>query len=156
MRSDNPAGDRFRETYYWDSYWVLRGLLVSGMAETASGLVGNLMSMLEAVGHVPNGARVYYLNRRYAGLLFVVLNLLSWWFWVLVFTVLCHAHKCGTAETASGLVGNLMSMLEAVGHVPNGARVYYLNRRCAFFPLRAAFVSTQAVLRVAEACDGAF
>jgi neutral trehalase len=34
------------------------------MTETAAGLVGNLMSMLEAVGHVPNGARVYYLNRR--------------------------------------------------------------------------------------------
>ncbi|WIA44588.1 hypothetical protein OEZ86_007311 [Tetradesmus obliquus] len=56
-------GDRFRETYYWDSYWVVRGLLVSGMTETAAGLVGNLLSMLEAVGHVPNGARVYYLNR---------------------------------------------------------------------------------------------
>jgi alpha,alpha-trehalase len=28
------AGDRFRETYYWDSYWVLRGLLVSSMTET--------------------------------------------------------------------------------------------------------------------------
>uniref|UniRef100_A0A383VBB9 Trehalase n=1 Tax=Tetradesmus obliquus TaxID=3088 RepID=A0A383VBB9_TETOB len=56
-------GDRFRETYYWDSYWVVRGLLVSGMTETAAGLVGNLLSMLEAVGHVPNGARIYYLNR---------------------------------------------------------------------------------------------
>jgi hypothetical protein len=30
------AGDRFRETYYWDSYWVLRGLLVSGMTKTAA------------------------------------------------------------------------------------------------------------------------
>ncbi|KAF6257659.1 trehalase-domain-containing protein [Scenedesmus sp. NREL 46B-D3] len=56
-------GDRFRETYYWDSYWVIRGLLVSGMTDTAAGLVGNLMAMLAAVGHVPNGARVYYLNR---------------------------------------------------------------------------------------------
>jgi neutral trehalase len=61
------AGDRFRETYYWDSYWVLRGLLVSGMTQTAAGLVGNLLAMLEAVGHVPNGARVYYLNRRCVG-----------------------------------------------------------------------------------------
>jgi hypothetical protein len=28
------AGDRFRETYYWDSYWVIRGLLVSGMTQS--------------------------------------------------------------------------------------------------------------------------
>jgi neutral trehalase len=63
----NPAGDRFRETYYWDSYWVVRGLLVSRMTQTAAGLIDNLMSMLEAVGHVPNGARVYYLNRRWVG-----------------------------------------------------------------------------------------
>ena len=29
------AGDRFREMYYWDSYFVIQGLLVSGMKETA-------------------------------------------------------------------------------------------------------------------------
>lgn len=56
-------GDRFRETYYWDSYWVIRGLLASGMTQSARNLVSNLLSMLEAVGHVPNGARVYYINR---------------------------------------------------------------------------------------------
>jgi alpha,alpha-trehalase len=57
-------GDRFRETYYWDSLWVLHGLLASGMGATAAGLVRNLMHMLGAVGHVPNGGRGYYLNRR--------------------------------------------------------------------------------------------
>jgi neutral trehalase len=59
-------GDRFRETYYWDSLWVVRGLLASGMAATAAGLVRNLLHMLGSVGHVPNGARAYYLNRRWA------------------------------------------------------------------------------------------
>lgn len=29
------AGDRFREIYYWDSYFIIRGLLVSGMKRTA-------------------------------------------------------------------------------------------------------------------------
>lgn len=57
-------GDRFRETYYWDSYWVLRGLLASGMTDSGARLVDNLLAMLARVGHVPNGARVYYLNRR--------------------------------------------------------------------------------------------
>lgn len=29
-------GERFREIYYWDSYWVVKGLLVSQMGETAT------------------------------------------------------------------------------------------------------------------------
>lgn len=29
------AGDRFREIYYWDTYWILQGLLVCGMNATA-------------------------------------------------------------------------------------------------------------------------
>ena len=57
-------GDRFRELYYWDSFWVIKGLLVSGMTETATSEVKNLLSLLETYGHVPNGARVYYVNRR--------------------------------------------------------------------------------------------
>lgn len=40
---------------------------------------------------------------------------------------MCLVPLC--APAAINLVSNLMSMLEAVGHVPNGARVYYLNRR---------------------------
>jgi alpha,alpha-trehalase len=56
-------GDRFREVYYWDSYWVIKGLLVSGLTEVATGQVLDLVSMLEQYGHVPNGARKYYINR---------------------------------------------------------------------------------------------
>eukprot|EP00877_Chromochloris_zofingiensis_P005742 jgi/Chrzof1/15169/Cz09g30050.t1 len=56
-------GDRFRETYYWDSYWVIRGLIVSKMVPSAKFLVQNLLYMLNEIGFVPNGARVYYLNR---------------------------------------------------------------------------------------------
>ncbi|BBM98111.1 alpha,alpha-trehalase [Marchantia polymorpha subsp. ruderalis] len=56
-------GSRFREIYYWDSYWVIRGLLVSRMHETARGIVDNLLGMVETYGFVPNGARKYYLNR---------------------------------------------------------------------------------------------
>ena len=57
-------GDRFRELYYWDSFWVIKGLLVSGMTKTAMSEVTNLLSLQETYGHVPNGARVYYINRR--------------------------------------------------------------------------------------------
>uniref|UniRef100_A0A5B7B4W1 Trehalase n=1 Tax=Davidia involucrata TaxID=16924 RepID=A0A5B7B4W1_DAVIN len=56
-------GSRFREVYYWDSYWVIRGLLASKMYETAKGIVINLISLIDEFGHVLNGARAYYTNR---------------------------------------------------------------------------------------------
>ncbi|KAL8150298.1 hypothetical protein V2J09_020106 [Rumex salicifolius] len=62
----NPGmipGSRFREVYYWDSYWVIRGLLASKMYETANSIVTNLISLVENYGFVLNGARKYYTNR---------------------------------------------------------------------------------------------
>ncbi|KZV45951.1 trehalase [Dorcoceras hygrometricum] len=56
-------GSRFREVYYWDSYWVIRGLLASKMYETAKGIVYNLISLVDEFGYVLNGARAYYTNR---------------------------------------------------------------------------------------------
>ena len=59
-------GDRFREVYYWDTYWVVRGLLASGLTRAAEGAVRNLVALAAATapsGHVPNGARTYYLRR---------------------------------------------------------------------------------------------
>ncbi|KAK4338529.1 hypothetical protein RND71_043016 [Anisodus tanguticus] len=63
----NPViipGSRFKEVYYWDSYWVIRGLLASKMYETAKGIVTNLVSLIDEFGYVLNGARAYYSNRR--------------------------------------------------------------------------------------------
>lgn len=57
------AGGRFRECYYWDTYFIVRGLLVCGMWETARGCVENFLDLVEQFGFVPNGARIYYLNR---------------------------------------------------------------------------------------------
>ena len=56
-------GGRFREAYYWDSYWVLLGLLAVGMRTTARNVVDNLLDAVEEHGFVPNGLRRYYLNR---------------------------------------------------------------------------------------------
>lgn len=59
------AGGRFREPYYWDSYWILHGLLRSGGNFTviARNQIENFLDFVEDYGFVPNGARVYYLNR---------------------------------------------------------------------------------------------
>lgn len=56
-------GGRFRETYYWDTYWVIKGLLLCQMNQTARGMLENFSYMIETVGHIPNGGRVYYLRR---------------------------------------------------------------------------------------------
>jgi alpha,alpha-trehalase len=67
--SDHPfvvPGQRFREAYYWDSLWVVKGLLAcGGDAELAlaKGVVDGLISLAERHGFVPNGLRSYYLNR---------------------------------------------------------------------------------------------
>ena len=53
-------GGRFREVYYWDSYWIMLGLLRGGLVRTASGLVENMLWQQQQFGFVPNGARVYY------------------------------------------------------------------------------------------------
>lgn len=33
------AGDRFREEYYWDSYWIVQGLIICGLVDTAQVLL---------------------------------------------------------------------------------------------------------------------
>ncbi|KAK3382368.1 glycoside hydrolase family 37 protein [Lasiosphaeria ovina] len=59
------AGGRFREPYYWDSYWIVEGLLRTGGAfiEISKNIIENFLDFVETIGFVPNGARVYYLNR---------------------------------------------------------------------------------------------
>ena len=56
-------GGRFREFYYWDSYWIVRGLLLCGMHSTARIVIDNLAWMVRQFGFVPNGSRQYYLTR---------------------------------------------------------------------------------------------
>ncbi|XRB19604.1 trehalase [Pseudoscourfieldia marina] len=56
-------GSRFREVYYWDSYWVVLGLLACGLDTLAKGVVQNLISLVAEFGFVPNGTRIYYVNR---------------------------------------------------------------------------------------------
>nr|CAD7589261.1 unnamed protein product [Timema genevievae] len=56
-------GGRFREFYYWDSYWIVRGLLLSEMYNTTKGILNNFLSMVNTYGFVPNGGRVYYVER---------------------------------------------------------------------------------------------
>ena len=56
-------GGRFREVYYWDSYFTLLGLQAAGEGELVRDMVENFAYLIDAVGHIPNGNRTYYLTR---------------------------------------------------------------------------------------------
>ncbi|EEB13930.1 Trehalase precursor, putative [Pediculus humanus corporis] len=56
-------GGRFREFYYWDSYWIIKGLILSEMFGTVKGMLENFSFIVDAYGHIPNGGRIYYLMR---------------------------------------------------------------------------------------------
>jgi alpha,alpha-trehalase len=56
-------GGRFREIYYWDSYFTMLGLEESGRHDLALDMVRNFAALIDEYGHIPNGNRTYYLSR---------------------------------------------------------------------------------------------
>jgi alpha,alpha-trehalase len=56
-------GGRFREVYYWDSYFTMLGLIESGRTDLVRGMLDNFAYLIRTVGHIPNGNRTYYLGR---------------------------------------------------------------------------------------------
>ena len=56
-------GGRFREVYYWDSYFTMLGLVESGRTDLVRNMLDNFARLIETVGHIPNGNRSYYLGR---------------------------------------------------------------------------------------------
>jgi len=56
-------GGRFREGYYWDSWFTMLGLQEAGRHDLVSDMVQNFASEIDRWGHVPNGNRSYYLSR---------------------------------------------------------------------------------------------
>ncbi len=56
-------GGRFREVYYWDSYFTMLGLVQSKRTDLVRSMLDNFAHLITTVGHMPNGNRVYYLGR---------------------------------------------------------------------------------------------
>lgn len=56
-------GGRFREIYYWDSYFTMLGLAHDGRGDLVEAMLHNFESLIERYGHIPNGTRTYYLSR---------------------------------------------------------------------------------------------
>uniref|UniRef100_A0A8D2JH97 Trehalase n=1 Tax=Varanus komodoensis TaxID=61221 RepID=A0A8D2JH97_VARKO len=58
-----PGSGRVCDFPSRDSFWIIEGLLLSGMAATAEGMIQNFLFLVEKFGHIPNGGRVYYERR---------------------------------------------------------------------------------------------
>ncbi|WP_105623879.1 alpha,alpha-trehalase [Cronobacter malonaticus] len=56
-------GGRFREVYYWDTYFTMLGLAESNHWDKVQDMVDNFAHEIDAWGHIPNGNRSYYLSR---------------------------------------------------------------------------------------------
>jgi alpha,alpha-trehalase len=70
-------GGRFREVYYWDSYFTMLGLVASGRRDLAQDMVRDFAALIDRYGHVPNGTRTYYLSRSQPPLFYAMVSLLE-------------------------------------------------------------------------------
>ena len=64
----------FQEMYYWDTYFTNVGLIISGNVKQAQHNVNNMMYLIETYGYMPNGNRIYYLNRSQPPFLFLMVR----------------------------------------------------------------------------------
>lgn len=56
-------GGRFREIYYWDSYFTMLGLKESGRVELIENMLNNFAYLVDTLGFIPTANRTYYLSR---------------------------------------------------------------------------------------------
>ncbi|CBQ72773.1 related to trehalase precursor [Sporisorium reilianum SRZ2] len=56
-------GGRFRELYYWDTFFVIEGLITSQLQSVVKAILENFGDLIDRLGFIPNGNRVYYENR---------------------------------------------------------------------------------------------
>lgn len=70
-------GGRFREIYYWDSYFTMLGLEQSGRHDVAVDMVKNFAYLIDRYGHIPNGNRTYYLSRSQPPFFAAMVNLIA-------------------------------------------------------------------------------
>lgn len=52
----------FHEMYYWDTYFINAGLLVTGNIEQAKNNAQDIIALIERFGFMPNGSRKRYLH----------------------------------------------------------------------------------------------
>ncbi|MEO7802608.1 MAG: alpha,alpha-trehalase TreF [Ginsengibacter sp.] len=69
-------GGRFREIYYWDSYFTMLGLQASGRYDLIESMIKNFAFLIDTIGYIPNGNRTYYVGRSQPPFFSLMVNLL--------------------------------------------------------------------------------
>ena len=69
-------GGRFREIYYWDSYFTFLGLVETGRLDLVESAVHNLVDLQTRLGLIPNGNRHYFTTRSQPPVLSLMVRLL--------------------------------------------------------------------------------
>ncbi len=67
-------GGRFRELYYWDSYFTMLGLMTDGLQPMAQDMPRNFAYLIERYGFSPNCSRSYMLSRSQPPLFFKMIE----------------------------------------------------------------------------------
>ncbi len=70
-------GGRFREIYYWDSFFTMFGLQVSNRIDMIQNMVDNFAYLIDKIGYIPNGNRTYYIGRSQPPFFACMVKLLS-------------------------------------------------------------------------------
>lgn len=70
-------GGRFKEMYYWDSYFTMLGLKESKQYVLLENMVKNFAYLIDTYGHIPNGTRTYYLGRSQPPFFSLMIDLLA-------------------------------------------------------------------------------
>ena len=70
-------GGRFREIYYWDSYFTMLGLKISNRSDLIKNMINNFAWLIDQYGYIPNGNRTYYLGRSQPPFFACMVQLLS-------------------------------------------------------------------------------
>jgi alpha,alpha-trehalase len=68
-------GGRFREIYYWDSYFTMLGLQESKQFRVINNMIDNFAYLIDTYGFIPNGNRTYYLTRSQPPFFSLMVNL---------------------------------------------------------------------------------
>jgi alpha,alpha-trehalase len=55
-----------QSTDYWDSFWIIEGLIQSQLFDIAKDTLENFMDEIERFGFIPNGGRIYCITLPYA------------------------------------------------------------------------------------------
>lgn len=70
-------GGRFREIYYWDSYFTMLGLADAARHDAIEDMVENFAFLVDEIGFIPNGNRTYFCSRSQPPFFVLMVELLA-------------------------------------------------------------------------------